>query len=146
MTVIFLLRGKDCVGMYYLEEGILSSFLFKTRDLPGKCSGSHFFHPWRFFRQTAANADEISFTKHCQKPSTSNSDCKLLIAPINLKPTPVTAALLEYFEEVPITNDFSISEAPNQTNHKTKNLHILTLVLIVNLRKIDKNRPIEPRL
>ena len=59
------------------------------------------------------------FYKKQTTKSTSDSDCKLLIAPINLKPTPVTAALLEVFEEVPITNDFSISEAPNQMNHKT---------------------------
>ena len=52
----------------------------------------------------------ISFTKNSQQRSTSDSDCKLLIAPINLKAMPAmpTAALLETFEEVPIAYDFSI--------------------------------------
>ena len=59
------------------------------------------------------------FYKEQTTKCTSDSDCKLLIAPINLEPTPVTAALLEVFEEVPIAYNYSIHEAPNQINHKT---------------------------
>ena len=45
--------------------------------------------------------------------STSNSDYKLIKAPINMKPTPVTQARLEVFEEVPTTNLQELPEPPN---------------------------------
>ena len=53
--------------------------------------------------------------------SSNSAVCKLLNhAPINLKPMPVTTSLLEVFEEVHY--DFTISEAPNQINHKPKTI------------------------
>ena len=63
------------------------------------------------------------FTQRASEPQLQSQVASyLLIAdtPINLKPKPVTPALLEVFEKVPITYDFSIFEAPNQINHKTK--------------------------
>ena len=80
------------------------------------------FHAWRFFSQTAANTDAISFIKPNQQPSASESDCNLITAPTNLKPMLVTLARLEVFEEVPIAYEFSISEAqiknPTKLPHK----------------------------
>ena len=53
--------------------------------------------------------------------STSNSDYKLTKAPINMKPTPVTPARLEVFEEVPTTNLPELPEAPNRKNYTVSN-------------------------
>ena len=53
--------------------------------------------------------------------STSNSDYKLTKAPINMKPTPVTLARLEVFEEVLTTNLPELPEAPNRKNYTVSN-------------------------
>ena len=53
-----------------------------------------------------------------------NSDSKQTTRRINLKPTRVTPAGLEVFEEVSTAYKFLVSEAPSQTNLKTKDSHI----------------------
>ena len=52
---------------------------------------------------------------------TSNSDYKLTKASINMKPTPVTAARLEVFEEVPTSKLPELPEAPNRKNYTVSN-------------------------
>ena len=49
--------------------------------------------------------------------TTLNSDCQLPAEPINMKPTPVTEARLEVFEEVPTSK---LPEAPNQKNYTVR--------------------------
>ena len=53
-----------------------------------------------------------------------NSDSKQTTGRINLKPTRVTPVGLEVFEEVSTAYKFLVSEAPSQTNLKTKDSHI----------------------
>ena len=53
--------------------------------------------------------------------STSNSDCKLTKALINMKPMPVTPPRNEVFEGVPLTKLPELSEAPNQKNQTVTN-------------------------
>ena len=53
-----------------------------------------------------------------------SSDSKPSTERINLKPTPVTAAGLEVFEEVSTAYEYLVSEAPSQTNLKNKDSHI----------------------
>ena len=57
--------------------------------------------------------------------SASNWNCKLQIAPVNLKPTPITYHCLNFMKRCPLqmifTNDISISAALNQiVKHKSK--------------------------
>ena len=56
-----------------------------------------------------------------QNVTTLNSDCQLPVEPINMKPTPVTAARLEVFEEVPTSKLPELPEAPNQKNYAVSN-------------------------
>ena len=53
-----------------------------------------------------------------------NSDSKQTTGQINLKPTRVTPAGLEVFEEVSSTYEFLVSEAPSKKTQKTKDSHI----------------------
>ena len=53
--------------------------------------------------------------------TTLNSDYQLPAEPINIKPTPVTAARLEVFEEVPTLKLPELPEAPNRKNYTVLN-------------------------
>ena len=52
---------------------------------------------------------------------TANSDYKLTKASINMKPTPVTVARHEVFEEVPTSKLPELPEAPNRKNYTMSN-------------------------
>ena len=67
------------------------------------------------FRQMAHNNNMFEYSA-MQSVQSSNWDCRQSTAPINMKPTPVTAPQLEVFREVPTTNHVSIPEAPNWKN------------------------------
>ena len=84
---------------HFCQVGWIEAYILYARDIPG--DGHHFFHAQAFLCRIAANWNAISFTKQSQQPSSSNSDCKLCTAPINIKPKPVTVPWLEVFEEVP---------------------------------------------
>ena len=74
----------------------------------------------QFCRQTGAISDAISFTKHSP---TSNPQLKTKIASYfssNKRETNASNTSTACIEKVPIGYDFSISEAPNQTNQKLK--------------------------
>lgn len=94
----FIWSPMTCIQSADGRHWILRLMYFyypSTRYLPGDALVITFFLHRNFFWQTAANTDAISFRTHSQQPSTSNSDCKLLlIAPIYLKPMPATPALL----------------------------------------------------
>ena len=67
----------------------------------------------------------ISLNQLCnlalQNVTTLNSDCQLPAEPINMKPTPVTAARLEVFEEVPTSKLPELPVAPNRKNYSVSN-------------------------
>ena len=56
-----------------------------------------------------------------QNVTALNSHCQLPVEPINMKLTPVTAARLEVFEEVPTSKLPELPEAPNQKNYAVSN-------------------------
>ena len=74
----------------------------------------------KFLREKAT----LSFTVTCQAMQDCNSDSKQTTGRINLKPTRVTPAGLEVFEEVSTAYKFLVSEAPSRKNLKTKDSHI----------------------
>ena len=123
LLATFIWSPMTCIQSPDGRHWILRLMYFcpATRYLPGDALVITFFMHSDFSTKLQEIRNRFSLTKHSQQPSNSNSNCYLYVAPINLKPTALTLAQLEVLEEVPITYDFSISEA---SNHQTKDSHI----------------------
>ena len=83
-----------------------------TRELPGVVLVNISHGSFYKNSNTFVNSEMSSYARL----QLLNSDSKQTTGQINLKPTRVTAAGLEVFEEVSITCEFLVSDAPSRTN------------------------------
>ena len=98
-------------------------YLSVTRELPGVALEN--ISNWKIFMGNTRTFVCSEMSSYLRLQSL-NSDSKQTTGHINLKPTLVTPAGLEVFEEAYTTYEFLVSEAASRTNLKTDYRNIIS--------------------